>query len=125
MSRLRHLENLYARIPEFDNCNMSGRCCIVPFAVSNFEKERLPGHNFDSQKKEKCVFYDNGKCTVHEKRPLICRLYSVSKFFGCEYKQEKMTRKEVEQLMWDYTVQFWTYDQIQATRLIELIHEGK
>lgn len=125
MSRLQQLESLYNRIPSFDNCKMSGKCCIVPFAVSEFEKKRLPGQNFDAEKVEKCVFNKDGKCTVYETRPLICRLYGVSRFLGCEHNQDKLTWAEMEQLMWDYIVQFWTFDSIKGTRLIQLIHEGK
>jgi len=84
---------------KFD-CKMCGECChckMIP--ISNGDMERI--HRFNSDKEFMefstsinapiiarrdwdygCIFLDDTKCSIHQYKPLICRLYPYAMYFS-------------------------------------------
>lgn len=110
--KLKQLEYLYSRIPDAPTECMScdGSCCRVPFMVSAFEKSRLPGNNFDATVYTPCVFNKDGKCSVYEKRPFLCRFYGAGRTAFCknwETARPVMSEEDEMSLINDYIILFW------------------
>ena len=71
---------LYTQIPT-SKCNGNcAKCCtnMIQFAPS--EGKKMGGYKWDG----KCSHLVDGKCSIYENRPLICRVYGVSELFRCE-----------------------------------------
>lgn len=51
----------------------------------------------------KCPYLENGKCTIYDARPLICRLWGVSEGLGCSYgckiNGKKLSKKEAHAIL--------------------------
>ncbi len=62
------------------SCPIPSRCCQMPFLVLlPCEEEKLEHENglIKFTKEGWCVYYKNG-CTIHDKRPIACRIASCS-----------------------------------------------
>lgn len=70
------LDRFYRRIPTMTCPPGCFRCC-GPIWMSRAERDRLP-ETPDDAANYMCPFIVDGKCSVYEKRPLICRLFGVS-----------------------------------------------
>lgn len=114
--KLRYLHDLYDRIPPAPCAQCGWTCCFVPFQVSDFEKDLLPGNNFDGE--GPCAFVKDGKCSVYETRPFICRIYNASPWLGCDKveKPNMLSPKEAGELYMDYYTLFWNAEQLNRWR---------
>lgn len=101
-SKYRKLEALYREIPDIDCkglCHES--CTIIPAAKIEIKRarERTGGNPFnpaaylkemqqsliETPKIPKCKSLSDGKCTMYNIRPAICRLYGVAEGLECHY----------------------------------------
>ena len=116
--KLRLLYDLYARIPETP-CKQCGTCCQPPFHVSDFEKSLLDGNNFDEA--GVCVFLSDGKCTVYERRPFVCRIYNVNRRLGCNEveRTELMPDAELIELYHEYYTLFWNVESLKRWNVLQ------
>jgi hypothetical protein len=113
MSRLdaireaRTFEDLYALIPDPLGC--TGQCWVScgPIGFSTEEGRRLeatgvhiPNIHEDSKMVETCPALVDGRCSVYESRPTLCRIWGVSEplpcpFVGCSVL-DPLTTEETE-----------------------------
>jgi hypothetical protein len=118
-AKLRHLKRLYDSIPPVKGCDecSGNNCCKTPFAVSPFERSRLPGHKFDEV--GPCSFLKDGRCSIYEDRPLICRIYGTCNI-GCEQLRDgfKLSPDFIWRIMNDYVILFWDADELNKTSLM-------
>ena len=101
------LEDLYGRVP---HVNCKGLCidaCGVIEATDE-ERARLPGlpladeaqATYERRGHYHCPLLKNGRCTVYEQRPLVCRLYGAVDLpaltcpFGCTVTPRPLTVEE-------------------------------
>jgi Fe-S-cluster containining protein len=67
-----------------DNC---GQCCgIVPASDSEYKAivAYAKKHNIEPRRQgPTCPFYQNGKCSVHAVRPMICQVFGHSEKLVC------------------------------------------
>lgn len=117
--KLRLLYDLYARIPDTPCSQCGNKCCKTPFHVSDFEKSLLDGHNFDTI--GTCAFLSDGKCTVYERRPFICRVYNANRRLGCNEVERKdlMTDAEVIELYHEYYTLFWNVESLKRWNVLQ------
>ena len=117
--KLRLLYDLYARIPDTPCAQCGNKCCKTPFHVSDFEKSLLDGNNFDTI--GTCAFLSDGKCTVYERRPFICRVYNANRRLGCNEVERKdlMTDAEVIELYHEYYTLFWNVESLRRWNVLQ------
>lgn len=97
------LEALYAELPTVDcQCKCFGACASIGIAAAEFDRIAAAiGYTPRSDDSGWCPLLDrqSGLCTVHQIRPMICRLWGVSECmqcpWGCEVTPRKLTEAEV------------------------------
>lgn len=105
------IEEVYKKVPKL---NCKGKCqnaCGV-IACSAIEAENLANngiippntHNHPKWGELTCTHLTNdGKCVIYENRPLICRLYGVTKALkcqhGCKPKDGYLTDEQAHELI--------------------------
>lgn len=108
-----YLNNLYERIPKINVCEgaeCDGDCCKVPFIVSEYEKNLLPGNNFSEA--GKCNFLENGRCSVYEKRPMVCRMFGINELrCGRVEKKDVLSKENAMEIILDYMTLFFNYEE--------------
>ena len=91
---LRELDTAYATIPS-SNCKGLCQECCGPVGMTRLEWDRIiarvgktPSPTPEQAKRLECPLLADGKCTVYDIRPLVCRLWGVEPSmpcpFGCE-----------------------------------------
>jgi len=108
MDKVSRLLELRARIPECKPCRVScnGGCC-GPVPVSETELSRIRGQPIEQVNPEDCVFLDGGMCSIHDERPIICRLYGATSDseFRCPFgilPDNALTVEESDELIVEY-----------------------
>ncbi|MDX6649702.1 MAG: uncharacterized protein QOJ97_1653 [Solirubrobacteraceae bacterium] len=99
---------LYAELPALE---CKGRCVdsCLSIDMTPAERNRLRRAGapeippLEPLSEEPCPLLENGRCTVHELRPLICRLWGLTENMVCPYgcipKGGHLTHAEFEALM--------------------------
>lgn len=74
------LSDIYEKIP----CSVCDancfRCCTNMVQFTDDELSLMGGYEFDG----KCSHLKNGKCSIYEHRPFVCRIYGTSELLRCE-----------------------------------------
>jgi len=91
MRKIEKLKKIYNKIPRIECkglCETS--CAFIP--MSDFEKKLITEkYGNDNFMRNPCPKLHNGKCSIYEDRPLVCRLYGVVSglpcVYGCEPKK--------------------------------------
>lgn len=98
------LDEIYARIPAIECKGLCAKSC-GPIMCGRSEAERLPGEHRrlrspsglpvaeipHAEKRRggelqlRCVHLRNGRCTVYERRPAICRVWGVAASMPCPW----------------------------------------
>jgi hypothetical protein len=97
------------KIPKFECINGCNACC-GPVPINEEEARRL---NLScsgitqtvSQHNLTCTYSKNGKCTVYQNRPFICRIFGVTKSLKCPNngKPERiLSSREERKLLEEY-----------------------
>ena len=89
----KEIKELYENIPPSVCGKDCAKCCtnIIQFTAS--EEKMMGGYEWDGQ----CSHLIDGRGSVYDRRPLICRLYGTSELLRCEgctperYLSEKET----------------------------------
>lgn len=106
------IEFLYSAIPDFD-CKPGCFECCGPVPLHPWESERIGVEDsatitveeLKSIKKAFCQFLKNGKCSIYDHRPLMCRLYGTVENLRCPYGKRPetlLTKKQADKLMKEY-----------------------
>lgn len=91
------IEAIYARVPTIDCRGLcTNSCTVVPMSVHEGRRLRKNGTPLPSAEEGlvglardfehyRCPALVDGRCTVYELRPLICRLYGAVEDMRCEH----------------------------------------
>ncbi len=97
------IEELWAKVPPVIGCKQCGDCCgHVPFSVPEINRV-FP--YWPDEGPEDCRFLVNGKCSVYEDRPLICRLFGACSDMPCAHgarAERQLSDEEVKKLFVEY-----------------------
>lgn len=85
-------KKLYAKIPSSKCRKGCFRCCTNMVQYTPEEEKAMGGYAFDGI----CSHLKDGKCTVYEVRPFVCRLYGVSTMLQCEECSPEKLLNETE-----------------------------
>jgi uncharacterized protein len=103
----KHLDRLYKRLPKVKCPEGCTKCC-GPIWMSKEEREKLPEvENPDTG--YDCPFIKDGKCSVYEKRPLVCRAFGTTRVGHLFCKEggrpaRFLSEKEIEDIMIRYMI---------------------
>ena len=73
-------EEIYARIPGSRCSDSCYRCCTNIIQYSPSEEKAMGGYAWDGQ----CSHLADGKCSVYENRPFVCRIHGASVMMKCD-----------------------------------------
>ena len=96
------LSDIYDKIP----CSVCEadcfRCCTNMVQFTEEELNLMRGYKFDG----KCSHLVNGKCSVYENRPFVCRIYGTSELLRCDgcTPSEYLTEEQTLKLIHKYNV---------------------
>ena len=74
------LEKIYAKIPASHCKEGCFECCRNMIQFSAEEEAAMGGYEYNSV----CSHLVEGKCTVYESRPFVCRIFGTSEILKCE-----------------------------------------
>ena len=100
MRPLTKIQLLYESIPK-SVCKVGcARCCADIIQVAPEEDERMGGYRWEGQ----CVHLKDSRCSVHENRAFICRLFGTSEMMRCEgcVPERYLTESETKELVGAY-----------------------
>ena len=94
------MDKLYKKIPSSTCRKGCYRCCTNMIQYTPSEFKAMGGYEF----KEKCSHLKDGKCTVYENRPFVCRIYGASELFKCEdcVPERMLSEEETLELVHQY-----------------------
>ena len=99
------LEELYQKIPKSTCKEGCSSCCSNSIQFTPSEYKAMGGYTFDT-KQMICSHLIDGKCSVYENRPFICRLYGTSELLQCEHctPDRFLTQDETNDLVHEYVL---------------------
>lgn len=70
--------------------------------LTETEKRNIGGYEYNGA----CPHLTDGKCTVYEKRPLVCRIYGTSELLMCKdcIATELLSKEDTLRIMREYTL---------------------
>jgi hypothetical protein len=89
------LRDLYDQVPGISGCK--GKCWIScgPIDMSDRERQRIREHGIEITPRQQALEHKgdywcealgpDGRCTVYEDRPMVCRLWGVARSCRCPY----------------------------------------
>lgn len=88
---------LYAKIPEFRCIEGCTDCCgPVPWSEHELRAAGLPA--IPPERPDKvCQFSLRGRCDIHDRRPLMCRLYGTVEDLRCPHGRGPLKLLSVEE----------------------------
>lgn len=94
------LKALYDKIPKSTCKQGCFRCCADIIQFTKTELVAMGGYEY----RGKCSHLVNGRCSVYENRPFVCRIYGVSEILRCENctPDYYLTKEETLKLIHDY-----------------------
>ena len=101
MSKEKH-EALYHQIPSFQ-CKPGCTDCCGPIPFSKHEWDKVK--NKRKTKSTSCPYIANGKCSIYQDRPLMCRLYGTTAGLACPHGCRPMallSKGQTDKIMSEY-----------------------
>ncbi len=94
-------EEIYSKIPKSTCKEGCFRCCTN---VVQFTPSELKACGGEYECKGVCNFLKDGKCTVYETRPFVCRIYGTSEILSCDdcTPERFLTEEETTELVHRY-----------------------
>jgi hypothetical protein len=96
------IQELYDKIPSFTCREGCYDCCDNQIQFAPEEEARVGGFNYTERL---CPHVKEGRCSVHQNRAFICRIYGSSEIMPCPhgYGPEKpLTAEETRALFREY-----------------------
>ena len=97
------IQKLYDKIPSMECLEGCHECCDNHIQFAPEEGERCGGFPYTSRE---CPYLDEkGRCTVHQKRPFVCRIYGNSEIMPCPHGckgDTTLTAEETMELVREY-----------------------
>lgn len=93
-------EEIYAKIPQTHCSDSCYKCCTNIVQFSRSEEEAMGGYEWNG----KCSHLVDGKCSVYENRPFVCRIFGASVLFKCDdcMCDEPLGEDETRKLVHEY-----------------------
>lgn len=100
---IEQIRKLYEKIPPSKCKDGCFRCCINTVQFLRSEEHAMGGYRYDGQ----CSHLKEGKCSVYENRPLVCRLFGASILLQCEdcTPRRYLTEQETAEILRAYAQQ--------------------
>ena len=94
------LKEIYAKIPQSKCENGCFECCKNLIQFSEEEKSRMGGYEYNGV----CSHLVDGKCTVYDSRPLVCRIFGTSEILRCDSCEPEgfLGKEETLEIMKEY-----------------------
>ena len=74
------LKRMYEAIPESGCKAGCFECCTNIIQFTEAEKQNMGGYEYRGV----CSHLVDGKCTVYDRRPLVCRIFGTSEILKCK-----------------------------------------
>lgn len=98
------IQKLYDKIPSFQCKEGCYECCDNQIQFAPEEEERAGGFCYTERL---CPHVKDGRCSVHENRAFICRIYGSSVLMPCPYgcgPENPLSEEETRALLHEYLV---------------------
>ena len=96
------IKALYEKIPSSTCKKGCSECCtnMIQFAPS--EEKTMGGYEYNGV----CSHLKNGRCTIYENRPFICRIFGTSEILKCDdcVPERYLNQAETLELVHKYNV---------------------
>ncbi len=98
----KEIQELYKKIPTSICQSECSKCCKDNIQFSPSEEKNMGGYEWNGQ----CVHLQDGRCTIYDKRPFVCRIFGASEILSCENcKPERyLSQEETVKIIHAYTV---------------------
>jgi Fe-S-cluster containining protein len=99
---MKSINELYEKIPRSICAEGCFKCCINMIQFTPGEEKEMGGYDYNG----KCPYIINGKCSIYEKRPFVCRIYGTSEMLKCNdcIPERYLTEKETRALVHEYAL---------------------
>ena len=96
------IKNIYDKIPKSQCKNGCFKCCTNMIQFTPSELKAMGGYEYDGI----CSHLKDGKCSIYENRPFVCRIYGSSELFICEncVPERFLSEEETVDLVHEYTL---------------------
>lgn len=96
------IKELYKSLPKSVCKEGCSKCCSDMIQFSPSEEKRMGGYEWNG----KCSHLIDGKCSVYENRPFVCRLFGTSDMLTCEgcTPERYLTEEETIKIVHEYTL---------------------
>ena len=86
------MEKLYKKIPSSSCINGCYKCCTNIIQYTPNELKAMGGYEYN----EKCSHLKDGKCSIYDKRPFVCRIYGASEILNARivYLKDFLVKKK-------------------------------
>lgn len=102
MNGFDEMQRLYEKIPKSKCKAGCFSCCINSVQMTSEELEKIGGYTYI----DRCphLSLSEGKCTVYEHRPMVCRLYGTSELLKCEncVPEKFLDEEETREILREY-----------------------
>ena len=97
-----NLKNIYEKIPASRCKEGCFECCKNMIQFTNAEEAAMGGYEYNGI----CSHLINGKCTVHDARPFVCRIFGTSEILRCEncIPDKFLSKKETLDIVKEYAL---------------------
>ena len=94
------IKKLYESIPKSTCKEGCSKCCKDMIQVTKEESENMGGYKWVGQ----CIFLVENRCSIHENRAFICRLFGTSELMKCQdcIPERFLSEKETKDLINKY-----------------------
>ena len=95
-------EEIYAKLPQTRCSDSCYKCCLDIVQFSRSEEKAMGGYVWNG----KCSHLVDGKCSVYENRPFVCRIFGASVMFKCDdcICDEPLGEDETRKLVHEYII---------------------
>lgn len=107
----KEIAELYKSIPSSVCSDGCSKCCTNMIQFSPSEERRMGGYEWNGR----CSHLKDGKCSIYENRPFICRIYGTNELMRCDGCQSEkyLSEKEAAELIHKYT--FYRNEEIKRS----------
>ncbi len=97
-----NLKELYEKLPNSTCKKDCFKCCTNMIQFTPNELKAMGGYEYNGV----CSHLKEGKCTVYEHRPFVCRLYGTSEILKCDgcIPENILGEEETTDLVYEYVL---------------------
>lgn len=98
----KEIKELYKKIPTSVCKSDCSKCCRDMIQFSPSEEKNMGGYRWKGQ----CIHLHDGKCSIYDRRPLVCRIFGTSEMLICENctPDKYLSEEETAKIIREYTI---------------------